>query len=146
MYPQLKLLFAIALLISITGSSQTVIKPDVSKTTDFLEEVYAGEMTNLGFDKPQRIEQYQQILSRIEIVVPTENLPGKVFLLSQVPLINVYNPNLSNDLGENFDPYIFNPFTFKMDFFRTDAFVSYKVDGTKYIINNVAFNSFAYLK
>jgi hypothetical protein len=134
MYPQLKLLFAIAFLISVTGSSQTVIKPDVSKTTDFLEEVYAGEMTNLGFDKPQRIEQYQQILSRIEIIEHTENLPGKVFLLSQVPLINVYNPNLSDDLGENFDPYTFNPFKYKMDFFRNDALVRYKVDGTNYVI------------
>jgi hypothetical protein len=134
MYPQFRLLFAIAFLISITASSQIIIKPEVSKAKEYLEEVYAGEMMNLGFDTPQRIEQYQQILSRIEIVEYSENLPGRVFFLSEVPLINVYNPNLSSDLGENFNPNEFNPFKYKMDFFRNDAIVRYKVDGTSYII------------
>src|SRR5690554_4230544 len=135
MYPQFKLLFAIILLFSVTAVSQTTFTPDLDDTADFVAAVYADKVTALGYDTPEGLQQFKSRLSRVEIVLTQEVFPGKINSLSEVPLITTYNPELTYDLGENFNPETFNPFKYKLDFFRTDAVVRDKVDETDYIIN-----------
>lgn len=114
-------------------SAQT-ISIDPSKTKTFISEVYKGVEADLGYDNPESIEQFENRLKRVEIFLSDAVLSEKMFLLSQVPLITTYNSNLKYDLGENFDPENFNPFKYKLDFFRSDVTVQYRVDGTNYII------------
>ena len=134
MYPQFKLLFAIILLFSVTAVSQTTFTPDLDNTADFVAAVYADKVAVLGYDSAESLQQFESHLSRVEILLTNEVFPGKVVPLSEVPLITTYNPDLTYDLGENFIPEIFNPFKYKMDFFRNDTIVSYRVDNTNYVI------------
>ncbi len=127
-------LVLITLIYSSSLHSQAIFKLDPDQTLIYLEEVYAGQIENLNLSDQEQLDQYISIITRIEIIEINEQISGDITLLSQVPIINIYNSNILPDFGENFDPITFNPFKYKMDFVRKDGIVKYKIDGTNYII------------
>lgn len=106
-------------------------KPDVSKVQDFIAEVYVDVVDDLGYDTPENIEQFTNILKRIEIISSTTT-PENYRKLFDAPVINLYNKELKADVP--FDPQNFNPFKYKIDVFSKDKTVYYLVDNTDYII------------
>ena len=101
MYPQLKLLFAIAFLISVTGCSQTVIKPDVSKTTEFLESPIISDTLN-ELKSTIKFSPYQVYSSAI-IEFDFEN--KGIYLLNIVSQKDTTNINVIQ-LEKEFSPAI----------------------------------------
>ncbi|MBA3987497.1 MAG: hypothetical protein H0X63_13210 [Flavobacteriales bacterium] len=104
---------------------------DISKVNDFIVEVYADVVNDLGYNSPEGTERFTKVLKRFEIITST-TLPENYRFLSEIPVINTYNKELKSE--EIFDPQNFNPFKYKFDVFSKDRTVYYLVDNTDYII------------
>lgn len=107
-----------------------IVTPDPANTTNYIEEVYDYAVSDLGYDTPERMELFAANLARVEIY-QTQELPAKYRLLSEIPVITLYNPALKPDFP--FEPGKFNPLKYKFDFFSNEI-VYYLVDSTNYLI------------
>ena len=102
-----------------------------SKIDSYIDEVYGQYAEELVYNTNKYRLIKDLIRNRIEYKQQSE-MPGKNFKkLSDVPLINKYNPNLKRDLS--FNPNEFNPLKYQMDFFNRYGAV-YRVDNTNYLI------------
>ena len=126
-----QLFFSLITLLLFSNLYSQSYKPEVSKVHNFIEEVYGDVVYDLGYDSPESLERFTNILKRFEIITST-TIPEKYRYLSVIPVINTYNKELK--LEEPFDPQNFNPFKFKFDVFSKDKTVYYLVDNSDYII------------
>lgn len=98
----------------------------------YINEVFADKAQELIYGDLKQLERTKAKFRQIKIVEDAKlaetNLPD----LAEVPLASTYNQKLKRDYP--FDPANFNPLKYKLDFFRQNAYVYYKVDGTPYII------------
>ncbi len=126
-----QLFFSLIGLFLFTNLYSQTYTPDTYKVNDFILEVYGDFMDELGYDSPESVEQFTNILKRFEIITSTAP-PENYRLLSETPIINLYNKELKSE--DSFDPQNFNPFKYKFDVFSKDKTIYYLVDNTDYII------------
>jgi hypothetical protein len=95
-------------------------------------EIYGDKTQSLVIDEPQHLERLNDLLdNRIKIIESQISGEEKNVKLSQVALLNKYNPYLTRDIA--FDPLNFNPLKYDFNFFPKSTAV-YRVDNTNYII------------
>ncbi|MGJ8593938.1 MAG: hypothetical protein ACSHXF_15420 [Aquaticitalea sp.] len=98
-----------------------------------IKEVYGEQADELILSRPQRLKDVKNILRNR--VVFQELKAGETLkdcpLLSTVPLLDYYIPNISRDV--NFDKNIFNPLKYNFNFHSRAAYM-YKVDNANYYI------------
>lgn len=128
-YPHLLILLLFIFLTTSVAAQKISI--DTSKVNKFVSEVYMGVEADLGYDKPENIQRFKNIIERFEIVISHDD-PDVFNYLSEIPVINLYNKNLSID--EPFNPHNFNPLKYKFNTTSIDDKVYYRVDNTDYII------------
>ncbi|GGE01214.1 hypothetical protein [Planktosalinus lacus] len=119
--PFLMLLF----LVTSFTYSQT-FKIDSANFDELIAQVYGERAQDLIYKDSKVLETYKSILNRLEIIKSSEEVKGDYQFLSTVPS---YKP-----LNQVFSPKNFNPYNYKMDFFRKDETVYYVVDNTEYVI------------
>lgn len=97
-----------------------------------IQEVYADKTQELVLNRPSRLNYLNDILqNRFKIEESINSSEDKFPKLSQVELLNKYNPNLTRD--EVVDINTFNPLKYNFDFLSKMTMV-YRVDNTDYII------------
>ena len=97
-----------------------------------IQEVYASFAHEYVFSKPYHLNYLTDIIvNRVKVFESPILSEDKYPKLSQVPLLNKYNPSLSYDAV--FDPSTFNPIKYNFNF-STNKTVIYRVDNTNYII------------
>lgn len=98
----------------------------------FAEEVYKSASQYKG---EEYLQTYVTKLNRISIIQLSnddyQNL--KIKSLSEVPLIDKYNPLLVYDTGANFEMNKFNPLKYRFNY-NLDDDQYFKVEGTQYVI------------
>ena len=96
-------------------------------------EVYGNNANEIFQNNPERIKNLTDLLNnRIKIIEMPVIGEDKYPKLSDVPLLNKYNPNLTRDAV--IDPNNFNPLKYSLNFFSTKTEV-YRIDNTDYIIS-----------
>jgi len=98
-----------------------------------ITEVYAAKAQELADQNPDWLRSMNDFIqNRVEIKqIPLDAANEKYKKLSELNLINKYNPDLQRDVV--FDPANFNPL--KYDFvFSAKSTVVYRVDNTNYVI------------
>lgn len=97
-----------------------------------IQEVYADKTQELVVNRPSRLVYLNDILQNRVIIETMVNEVGDKFpKLSQVELLNKYNPVLSREAV--FNPETFNPLKYNFEFFSKSD-VIYRVDNTDYVI------------
>ena len=98
-----------------------------------IKEVY-GEYTNeMVLNDPDLLKALNDLLqNRVKIINATLEPDEKFEKLSQIDLLNKYNPNLTRDLV--FDPSNFNVLKYKLNFFSNTLSFVYRIDNTNYLI------------
>ncbi len=97
-----------------------------------IQEVYADKTQELVVNRPSRLAYLNDILQNRVIIETMVNEAGDKFpKLSQVELLNKYNPVLSREAV--FNPETFNPLKYNFEFFSKSD-VIYRVDNTDYVI------------
>ncbi|MEZ4890430.1 MAG: hypothetical protein R2779_07700 [Crocinitomicaceae bacterium] len=107
-------------------------KVNVSNVQLFANEVYksAPEYATTAY-----LEKYKAKMERIAIVqIAEEKLNNVKFVnLSEVPLMDKYNDNLTHDIAGNFDSSTFNPLKYRFNYnLNYDQY--FRVVGTNYFI------------
>lgn len=98
-----------------------------------IKEVYGDKTQELFGNDPDRLKIYNDLINnRITIIESPISGKEKCQKLSQMELMNRYNPSLVRDLV--FDPTTFNPLKYKLNFFSSTSTNVYRVDNTNYII------------
>lgn len=99
-----------------------------------IQEVYAGKTEEMVASNPTLLTFLNDLLSnRIKIQqVAAEDDNSKFTKLSQLDLLNKYNPSLQRDAV--FNPQTFNPLKYNMEFTSNSVKKVYLVDNTNYII------------
>ena len=95
-----------------------------------IEEVYKGYPEYMT---PEHIQRYEEKLSRVEIKQQPAKAQENYPLLSSIILKNKYNPALTREYGNNFNPDTFNALKYFFDF-NAKQEVIYRVDDSPYII------------
>ncbi len=98
-----------------------------------IQEVYADKTQQMVMNYPDLLKTLTDLVqNRVKIVkIPLDEVHEKYLKLSQVALLNKYNPNLQRDAF--FDPETFNPL--KYDFITSaKTKMVYRVDNTDYLI------------
>lgn len=99
---------------------------------EYINEVYVNEADALVYSNPQQLARIKKIFERIVVVKDAElartNLPD----LFDLPLASTYNKNLKTDFP--FNPEEFNPLKYKMDVFRYNNYVYYRIGDSDYVI------------
>ena len=98
-----------------------------------IREVYADKTEELVFQDQGRLKFLTDILEkRFKVAqIPLDASNDKYPKLSQVALLNKYNPALQRDAV--FNSETFNPLKYNFEF-SSNATVVYRVDNTNYII------------
>jgi hypothetical protein len=97
-----------------------------------IQEVYADKTQELILNDPERHALLNDLLqNRIKIVESPANPKENYAKLSDITLLNKYNPSLTRDAS--FDPADFNPLKYNFNFFPKMT-TSYRIDNTSYII------------
>lgn len=97
-----------------------------------LTEVYGDKAQEVFNSDPERIKIFTELLqNRLSIVKQVSTPDDKLPKLSQVALLNKYNPALQRDKG--YDPETFNPLKYNLNFFPK-ATTMYRIDNTDYVI------------
>lgn len=97
-----------------------------------IQELYGDKTREIAQNDPERIKALTNLLdNRVQVVESPVNAKEVYPKLSEMGLLNKYNPDLKRDLV--FDPNNFNPLKYDLNFFskKTEA---YRVDNTDYII------------
>ncbi len=99
---------------------------------DKIQEVYGNKYHELVIDNPQHFEFLKDIVSnRVKIIESNYDVKEKYPKLSEVALLNKYNPDLTREAV--FDPLNFNPLKYDM-VFSSKLPIVYRVDNTNYLI------------
>lgn len=115
------------LLVCITYISTTAQEID-SRIT----EVYADKTQELVLNDPDRLRDLTDLLqNRLKVELMPNAGDDKFTHLSQMPLLNKYNPNLNRD--KIFDINTFNPLKYSLNFFPKST-VIYRIDNSDYVI------------
>jgi len=97
-----------------------------------IQEVYGSKLQELVINEPEHLSRLNDLLdNRIKIIESDVSPLEKYTKLSQVTLLNKYNPSLIRDAV--FNPLVFNPLKYDFNFFPKSTVV-YRVDGTNYLI------------
>ncbi len=97
-----------------------------------IQEVFADKAQELVLNDPLRLEIYTDLLeNRIKIIESPKSTDEKCIKLSDVALLNKYNPNLTRDVV--FDPNNFNALKYNFNILPKTPAV-YRVDNTNYLI------------
>ena len=98
-----------------------------------LQEVYGDKLNDYVLSKPQRLKDIKHLLrNRIEIkLISNPRDQKKSVLLSEVPLFNYYQQDLTRDVS--FSPQNFNPLKYLFNFYSLETHM-YRVDNTNYYI------------
>ncbi|WP_339611582.1 hypothetical protein [uncultured Planktosalinus sp.] len=105
--------------------SQT-FKIDSANFDELIAQVYGEDAQDLIYKDAKVLETYKSILNRVEIIKSSEKVKRDYQFLSGIPSYK--------QLNQDFSPETFNPYNYKMDFFRKDETVYYIVDNTDYVI------------
>lgn len=99
-----------------------------------IQEVYGNKTEELVANNPELLNFLNNLLNhRIKIQEdPATKGESKFTKLSQVKLLNKYNPSLTRD--EVFDPANFNPLKYNFEISSNSATKVYQVDNTNYLI------------
>ena len=96
-----------------------------------IKEVYGAYLSEL-IKKPIVLQTITDIVQkRTEILIEPYFPQEKIAKLSDYPLFNVYNTELTRDIEIN--PYTFNVLKYDLPFFPKSP-TKYRIDGTDYII------------
>lgn len=97
-----------------------------------ITEVYADKSQELVSNDPDRLRDLTDILqNRLKVVLMPAAGDDKFPRLSQMPLLNKYNPDLKRD--KIFDINAFNPLKYNLNFFPRSTTI-YRVDNSDYVI------------
>lgn len=99
-----------------------------------IQEVYGNKTQELVANNPELLNFLNNLLNnRIKIQEdPSIKADSKFPKLSEVKLLNKYNPSLTRD--EVFDPANFNPLKYNFEISSNSATIVYQVDNTNYLI------------
>lgn len=125
------ILLTICISTAFSGMSQEQ-KVNINNAQLFANEVFKNtpEYATTAY-----IEKYKAKMERIAIVqIAEEKLNAVKFVnLSEVPLMDKYNDNLTHDIAGNFDPSTFNPLKYRFNYnLNYDQY--FRVVGTNYFI------------
>lgn len=97
-----------------------------------IREVFANKTDEYFAANPNVLNAYNDLLqNRINLIISPIIGDDKYPKLSEVPLLNKYNPDLKRDLV--FDPLTFNVLKYSLNFFTNTTSV-YRVDNTDYLV------------
>lgn len=99
-----------------------------------IQEVYGDKTQTFASENPEMIIFFNNLLeNRVKIEqLSVETDRSKFTRLSQIGLLNKYNPSMQRDAV--FNPQTFNPLKYDMDFSSTSGRKVYVVDNTNYVI------------
>lgn len=97
-----------------------------------IREIFANKTDEYFTANPGILDVYNDLLqNRINLIVSPIVGDDKYPKLSEVPLLNKYNPDLKRDVV--FDPLTFNVLKYSLNFFTNTTSV-YRIDNTDYLI------------
>ena len=97
-----------------------------------IREIFANKTDEYFAANPNVLNAYNDLLqNRINLIVSPIVGDDKYPKLSEVPLLNKYNPDLKRDVV--FDPLTFNVLKYSLNFFTNTTSV-YRIDNTDYLI------------
>ena len=97
-----------------------------------IQEVYGVKTQEMVTNDPERLALLIDLLeNRIKIVESVIGSNEKYPKLSEVAIVNKYNPSLTRDVV--FDPLTFNPLKYNLNILPVTPAV-YRVDNTNYLI------------
>jgi hypothetical protein len=97
-----------------------------------IQEVYGAYAQTEVFNNPSRLNEVNNIITkRVKVLEVALNSEDKYPKLSQIGLLNKYNPNLSREIV--FDPNNFNPLKYNFNFSSKSTLI-YRIDNTNYIV------------
>ena len=97
-----------------------------------IREIFANKADEYFTANPGILDVYNDLLqNRINLIVSPIVGDDKYPKLSEVPLLNKYNPDLKRDVV--FDPLTFNVLKYSLNFFTNTTSV-YRIDNTDYLI------------
>lgn len=108
--------------------SGTMVLAQKNTVEDKIAEVYAGYVNNLNADQLSWIKKE---LLRSEIKKESYVKDEKYPLLSSVPLLNKYNPQIAKD--DFSKPLEINPIKYQISFMESSDQV-FRIDGTDYVL------------
>lgn len=120
--------FLVLLFLVTSFSYSQSYKFDNANFDELIVQVYGDRAQDLIYKDPKVLKTYRSILKRVEIIKSTEGVRGDYQYLSNVPSYKKLNQS------SVFSPETFNPYNYKMDFFRKEETVYYIVDNTDYVI------------
>ena len=127
----LKLLFVVVFFCSFAPVCKPINYTEI-QMEQFIREVYADQADLLVFkSKSDRFKLLTSFLQRVEVGEFREFSGKKFRLLSEIELLNKYNPSLQRDAA--FDPKTFNPLKYKFPMLSRTKEV-FRVDSTDYLI------------
>lgn len=99
-----------------------------------IQEVYGDKTQEMVGNSPVLLNFLNDLLTkRIKIEeMPAGNEEKKFPMLSQIELLNKYNPSMVRDA--EFNPQTFNPLKYNLEFGSNSNTLVYRVDNTNYII------------
>jgi len=118
-------------LTNIQGQKTEKININDSKIESYINEVYGSNKLNSHNIKPHiRKLMYKLLSERVYFIKTTKDLPN-VQLLSEQPLFNKYNPNLSKD--NIYNPETINPLKYDLPFWHIKGSY-FRLDNTSYYL------------
>ena len=97
-----------------------------------IQEIYGDKTQELVLNNPDQLALLNDLLdNRISAIESAISSEEKVIKLSEIALLNKYNPNLTRDIV--FDPLNFNPLKYDLNFLPKTPMV-YRVDNTNYLL------------
>lgn len=106
----------------------TLVYGQKNTVEDKIAEVYAGYVNNLN---PDQLSWIKKELSRSEVKKETYSKDEEYPLLSSVPLLNKYNPQIAKD--DFSKPMEINPIKYQISFMESKDQV-FRIDGTDYVL------------
>ena len=95
--------------------------------------MYGEHLSDVVLSDPDLLKALNNLLqNRVKIVEEPFSSEEKYIKLSQVELLNRYNPNLTRDVV--FDPSNFNVLKYNLNFFSATFSYVYRIDNTNYLI------------
>jgi len=99
-----------------------------------IRELYGDKANEMLGNNPELLNFWNDLLTnRIEIAELSASEDAVKFIkLSQIDLLNKYNPSIKRDVV--FNPETFNPLKYNLEFTAKDTKKVYVVDNSNYII------------
>ena len=112
---------------------ENVDTPLTEKEKLMIDEVYQSSAKEIVYNQKEYLKDIKHLLRNRILIYEDSNVKTqkKCKLLSQVPLQNTYNEDLTRDT--KIDLSNFNPLKYKLDFFANGTYL-YRIDNTNYFI------------